>query len=104
MLEHLKCLIELQNLVYTDDDQFDGLKQFIANTVSQTETRLTQFVVDTVSQTEARLAERIDRLGQKVDDGFAGIAETIEQLKQRTVERDKAVDQRFTKLEGQLAA
>lgn len=78
-----------------DEDQFNDLKQFIA---------------DTVSQTEVRLAGRIDKLEQRVDslehevrDGFAGIAEAIEQQNQRFDDRDKEIDQRFTKLEGQIA-
>jgi hypothetical protein len=82
-----------------NDDQLNDLKQFIANTVSQT---------------EVRLAERIDKLDQRVDslehevrDGFAGIGEVFDQLNQRLDERDehdKAIDQRLTKLEGQVAA
>lgn len=46
-----------------DEDQLNDLKQFIANTVSRTEVRLT---------------ERVDKLEKKVDAGFAGIGGVIE--------------------------
>jgi len=73
-----------------NDDQLNDLKQFIASTVSQA---------------TANMATKDDvtRLEQKVDDGFAGIAKTVEQITEQLNDRDKSVDQRFTKLEQHLA-
>lgn len=93
-----------------DDYQFNDLKQFIANTVKQTEVTLTRRIdglegrMDSLEGRMGGMEGRMARLEQKVDDGFAGIAETIEQMNQRHDDRDKEVDQRFTKLEGQMAA
>ena len=53
--------------------------------------------------TAAPTSSPATNLEQKVDDGFAGIAEAIEQLNQRLDDRDKEVDQRFARLEGQIA-
>lgn len=71
-----------------DQAQLDDLKQFITATVSQSEARL-----------EERLGGRIDRLEQKMDDGFAGIAEAIEQIHDHNAETDR----RLTKLEQRHA-
>jgi hypothetical protein len=50
------------------------------------------------------LEQRLENLEHEVRDGFADIGEAIEQMNQRTDDQDKEVEQRFTKLEGQLAA
>jgi len=67
-----------------DENQLDDLKQFITATVSQTETRL---------------VGRLENLEQKVDDGFAGIGEAIEQIN----EQHAGTERRLTKLEQQVA-
>jgi hypothetical protein len=67
-----------------NDEQFDDLKQFIDSRASQT---------------EAILGQRIDALEKKVDDGFAGAAEPIDQINNRIDE----LDHRLTRLEQQAA-
>lgn len=73
-------------LLFMDDDQINDLKQFIAATVSQS---------------TALLATNDDlkRLEQKIDDGFAGVGEAIEELHKQQSD----TDQRLTKLEQQAA-
>ncbi len=57
---------------------------------------LKQFIEATVSQSEARLTNRINGLEQKVDDGFAGVGEAMEEM-------SKHVDERLINLEQQAA-
>lgn len=74
-----------------NDDQFDDLKQFIDSRISQS---------------EQLIRGDLRRLEQKVDDGFAGIAETIEQINQRLDSNDEQLnthEQRLTKLERRTA-
>ena len=52
-----------------DEQRFEDLKRFVANTVSQS-----------VTASEERLVKRIDKLEKKMDDGFAGIGESIDNL------------------------
>jgi hypothetical protein len=66
------------------DEQLDDLKQFIEATVSQTEARLTQ---------------KIDALEQKMDDGFAGVGDAIEEIHKVTGDHEV----RITGLEQQAA-
>lgn len=68
-----------------NDDQLDDLKQFIDSRISQA---------------EARLEDQIKELGTEMRDGFAGVAEAIEQL--HTADAD--LGERLTKLEQQPAA
>jgi hypothetical protein len=82
------------------DDQLTDLKQFILATVSQTEARL-ESKIDSV---EVRLSTRIDELNDKMDDGFAGVGEAIEQLHQQIEERDDVVEGRLAKLEQHATA
>jgi hypothetical protein len=69
-----------------NDDQLDDLKQFIAATVSQAEMRLDQ---------------KIDQGHKEMQDGFAGVAEAIEQINTKIDEQKTTVDNRFMKLEQQ---
>ena len=78
-----------------NEEQFDDLKQFIASTVSQSETRL-----------EAK----IDRLEATVDDGFAGVGKAIDDLGEDLDKRFDAQqslvedhESRITKLEERAA-
>ena len=93
-----------------NDDQLNDLKQFIANTVAQTEVRLTGRIdgledrIDGLESKVDSLAGRMDRLEAKVDDGFAGIGEAIDQLNQRLDDDKRDTDRRLTKLERQHAA
>jgi len=64
-------------MIPVDDDQLDDLKQFVSATVSQT---------------EARLTEKIDKLEQKVDDGFAGVGEAIEEIHTQIDARGKVIE------------
>lgn len=92
-----------------NEGQLNDLKQFIADTVSQTEVRLTGRIdglegrMDGLEHRMGGLEQRLESLEHEVRDGFAGIGEVIEQLNQRFDDRDKEVDQRFTNLEGQIA-
>jgi tetrahydromethanopterin S-methyltransferase subunit G len=74
------------------DHQLEDLKQFIAAMISQSEVRL-----------ETRLTKRIDNLEQKVDDGFAGVGEALDEINTRLDKRDAEVDGRLSKLEVQAA-
>lgn len=77
-----------------NDDQFADLKQFITTTVSQTEIRL----VEQIDKVEDRLTS----LEQKIDDGFAAVAEAVDAIHIRLDEHDKAdkaFNRRLTKLE-----
>jgi tetrahydromethanopterin S-methyltransferase subunit G len=88
-----------------NDDQLDDLKQFITATVSQTEARLG----GRIGRVEARIdkvADRLTNMEQKMDDGFAAVAEAIDTIHTRLDEHDKtykAHNQRLTKLEQQAA-
>ncbi|MBW3569313.1 hypothetical protein KY385_04250 [Candidatus Parcubacteria bacterium] len=63
---------------------------------------LKQFIDSKVSQTEALLRQDIKALNDKVDEGFAGVGEAIEQINDKTDSRDKKTDLRLTKLENQV--
>jgi hypothetical protein len=64
---------------------------------------LKQFIAATVSQATANMATKDDiaRLEKKVDDGFAGVGDAIEDINKRIDEQYKEVDQRITRLEQQ---
>ncbi len=75
-----------------NDEQFEDLKQFVANTVSQSETRVR------------------DDLGTQLAAGFAGVGDAIETLgkhiDERTDPQDVRLDdheQRLTHLEHKAA-
>lgn len=76
-----------------NEDQLNDLKQFIAATVSQATANMA--TKDDISSLENRL----ERLEKKVDDGFAGVADALDQ----TNERMDDFDQRLTRLEQQAA-
>lgn len=113
------------------DSQFNQLKKFITDTI-------TEVVTKVVSEAEQRLSTRImalemragglerevgdlkhevDGLKQgfdgvekrvigiehKADDGFAGIAESIEGLSNLIAAQDAEIDRRLTRLEKQAA-
>jgi tetrahydromethanopterin S-methyltransferase subunit G len=67
-----------------NEEQLEDLKRFIANTVSQS-----------VTASEERMMRRLDTLEKKVDDGFAGVADTFEVLTEQ-------IDERFDKVDGRL--
>lgn len=76
-----------------NEDQLNDLKQFIAATVSQA-------TADMATKDDiANLENRLERLENKVNDGFAGIADVLDQ----TNERMDDFDQRLAKLEQQAA-
>lgn len=78
-----------------NDDQLDDLKQFISATVSQTEQRLGE-QIDGVDQ-------RLDRLEQEVDNGFAGVGEAIDAIYDSINTHENGTDIRLTKLEQKAA-
>lgn len=67
-----------------NDAQIDDLKQFIDGRISQS---------------ESRLSEKIEKLEQKVDDGFAGVADSFEATNHILDEHEH----RVTKLEQKAA-
>lgn len=67
-----------------NDSQIDDLKQFIDGKISQSESRVT---------------EKIEKLEKKVDNGFAGIADSIETTNQLLDDHEH----RITKLEQKAA-
>lgn len=79
-----------------NDVQFDDLKQFITATMSQTEARLGE----RVDGVEARLDKKIESLRGDMHDGFAGVAEAIEEIHTQLEVQEKvnrSFDQRVTK-------
>jgi len=92
-----------------DEDQLNDLKQFITATVSQATADIAtkEDIADMATKEDiSHMAKDIAHLEKKMDDGFAGISEAIEHIKQinQTMDdRDKEVDQRFTNLEQQSA-
>jgi vacuolar-type H+-ATPase subunit E/Vma4 len=64
----------------TNDELLEDLKQFITSTVSQTEEnlRLDLASKDDLKSLETSLKTDIKRVENKIDDGFAGIADTLD--------------------------
>lgn len=78
-----------------DEDQLNDLKQFITATVSQA----TAGMAAKEDMANIATKEDIARLERKVDDGFAGVSEAVEQINEQCTE----IDQRVTGLEQQAA-
>jgi hypothetical protein len=78
-----------------NDDQINDLKQFIAATVSQATSDLKTDV--------AGLKQSVQKIEQKIDDGFAGIGEAIDETHKHVDQQFSIVDARLTKLECQAA-
>lgn len=70
------------------DDQLDDLKQFFAATIGQTENRLGARI--------DAIEVRMSNLEEKVDSGFAGIAEIFEQHDARIT----ALEQKTARITG----
>jgi predicted negative regulator of RcsB-dependent stress response len=84
-----------------NDDQFADLKQFITATVSQTETRLGERIGRVETRID-KVEDRLTNLEQKMDDGFAAVAEATDAIHTQLQEHeaaDKEFNQRLTKLE-----
>ena len=88
----------------------NNVKQFVGSALSEFEARLVgdmkQFVDARLSQTEERLTvkidgvdRKVDMLSQKVDDGFTGIGEAIEQMNNETDKTNSLFNWRLLKLE-----
>jgi hypothetical protein len=75
-----------------NEDQLNDLKQFIATTISQTEQSI-----------RSDMEVSFNSINQKIDEGFAGIGEAVEQIHQQAETQEAEVDRRFTKLEQQIA-
>ncbi len=75
------------NIVLMNEDKIDDLKQFIQATVSQS---------------EMRLEEKINNLENKMSDGFAGVADALEDINAHVEDRHSVVDQRLTILEAKV--
>jgi DNA-binding transcriptional MerR regulator len=80
------------------DDQLSDLKQFIDSQISQTEQAIR---VDMVNKDD--MSTGFNSISQKIDEGFEGIAEAIEQIHQQAETQEAEVDRRFKKLEQQTA-
>lgn len=73
-------------------------------------TELKQFIATTVSMQIAPVIERLDRLGQKVDDGFArmddgfaGVGEAISNINDQMARDKLETGDRLTELEAKAA-
>ncbi len=78
-----------------NDDQLNDLKQFI-------DSRISQSVENLASKDDIKtLASKDDikRLEQKVDDGFSGVGEAVDEVNQALTNHE----QRVTKLEAKIA-
>lgn len=85
-----------------NDDQLNDLKQFVAATISQaTANMATKDGLKNLATKVDVEAIKIDfrRLEQKVDDGFAGIADAVEDINARHDNHEG----RITRLEQQAA-
>lgn len=101
-----------------DKDQLDDLKQFIATTVSQSEARLrTELRKEWKSDLQAGLAglkselriewrsdlaRETSALRQEMREGFAAVAETLDEIHAYLHRRDAEIDRRLTRLEQHL--
>lgn len=63
-------------------DRFDDLKQFIISTNAQLEGRVLARI-DGLENHFIEMAQSLRRLEQKVDDGFSGIGDVIEEINDR---------------------
>jgi LPS O-antigen subunit length determinant protein (WzzB/FepE family) len=68
--------------------EFDDLKQFMISLISQSEVRL-----------ESMIDKKLNKLESKMDDGFAGIAEVVENIIENTDAKFKNHEKRILKLE-----
>jgi len=72
------------------DDQLDDLKQFIDSRISQSEQLIrTELGSDIagLKKDVSGIKEDLQVTNQKIDDGFAGVGEAIEQINQRLDEQ-----------------
>lgn len=87
-----------------NDDQLDDLKQFIAATVSQTETRLDDKIETLKMELDQHRKETADGfkvVREEVAGGFVGVGEAIEEVHHIIDDHAKSTDQRLTRLEQQ---
>jgi hypothetical protein len=70
------------------DEQFEDLKRFVANTVSQS-----------VSASEERLTKQLGDLTKEMRDGFAGVGDALEVHTKDTDRQLADHEQRITTLE-----
>jgi hypothetical protein len=73
----------------------ENLKQFINTRLSQSEAYLTAGFDKRFDE----LSQKIDTLEQKVDDGFSGIGDALEQMNNEADRVHEALNQRLLKLE-----
>ena len=71
-----------------NDDQLGDLKQFIDSRISQSEQLI-----------RTDMTKGFTEVNQKVDNGFAGIGEAIEEINNKMDTSNASVDQRLTALE-----
>lgn len=88
-----------------DDDQLDDLKQFIANTVSQTEQRLRDELAskEDIAALRLEMDDKFKSVRLEMSDGFTGVGEAIEEVHHVIDELAKSTDRRLTRLEKQAA-
>lgn len=99
----LRMSHETMNM-YMDEAQFDDLKLFISTTVGQAEANLRSELASKsdLKKVEQLLTEGIVRLEEKVDDGFGGVGEAIDNLGAKIDELFDGHEERITKLERTL--
>lgn len=85
-----------------NNDQLDDLKQFIAASVSQATANMAtkDDLKDLATKDDAsQIRGDLQRVEQKVDDGFAGVAEIVDEIHKQNDD----FDTRLTRLEQQVA-
>ena len=88
------------------DDQLDDLKLFIDTRLSQTETTLRSEMDAMKAELTGRMGTMesgIQQLSDRMDNGFTGIGEIIEQINDRMDATEKATNKRLATLEQQAA-
>ncbi len=76
--------------------QLDDLKQFITKTVSEV---ISQAIAQSETDLRSEIAQSELRLRNEMRDGFAGVAEVLDELNIHISQRDNEVERRLSRLE-----
>ena len=81
------------------DDQFESLKQYIDSRLSKFESNLRIDMQNTGTSISAGMQYGFRELSDKMDSGFVGIIDALDEIRKRLLEHYAIVDKRFEKLE-----
>lgn len=73
------------------DDNLQDLKEYIDGRISQSEENTKYYIDSRISQSEFNVRQDIRNLETKMDSGFAGVAEAIEQIHTELSDHDKRI-------------